>query len=133
MCQAQAPTHGSHLHFPLPHFPSPPFFPPVPKAITFDGPEEAVALCAWRLHRSLEPWEVAEPPPRVEEEDERREKGRGKGKSKGPVHMTEMMTHIYGSATFGGRWDFFWLRCLTSEFFAWTDVNRVVEVNLVLF
>ena len=58
------------------------------RAITFDGPEEAVALCAWRLHRSLEPWEVAEPPPRVEEEDERREKGRGKGKSKGPAVPT---------------------------------------------
>ena len=78
----------------------------MPKAITFDGPEEAVALCAWRLHRSLEPWEVAEPPPRVEEEDERREKGRGKGKSKGPVHMTEMM-HISLEVRFLGEMGFF--------------------------
>ena len=67
---------------------------PTRKAITFDGPEEAVALCAWRLHRSLEPWEVAEAPPRVEEEDERREKGRGKGKSKGRL-MTEMMRYLW--------------------------------------
>lgn len=70
------------------------------KAITFDGPEEAVALCAWRLHRSLEPWEVAEPPPRVEEEDERREKGRGKGKSKGRL-MTEVMRYLW-KCDFGG-------------------------------
>ena len=49
-----------------------------------EGPEEAVALCGWRLHRALEPWEIAEPPARVEEEGEERPKGRGKGKAKGP-------------------------------------------------
>ena len=54
-----------------------------PKAISLEGPEEAVALCGWRLHRALEPWEIAEPPPRVEEEGDERPKGRGKGKAKG--------------------------------------------------
>lgn len=54
------------------------------RAISLEGPEEAVALCGWRLHRALEPWEIAEPPPRVEEEGDERPKGRGKGKAKGP-------------------------------------------------
>ena len=58
-----------------------------PKAITLEGPEEAVALCGWRLHRALEPWEIAEPPPRQterpEEDGDERPKGRGKGKAKG--------------------------------------------------
>ena len=58
---------------------------PTPKAISLEGPEEAVALCGWRLHRALEPWEIAEPPARVEEDgEEGRAKGRGKGKAKGP-------------------------------------------------
>ena len=51
-----------------------------------------MALCGWRLHRALEPWEIAEPPPRLEEDGDRgdrgerdgeRPKGRGKGKAKG--------------------------------------------------
>lgn len=55
------------------------------RAISLEGPEEAVALCGWRLHRALEPWEIAEPPARVEEDgEEGRAKGRGKGKAKGP-------------------------------------------------
>ena len=42
-----------------------------------------MALAGWRLHKALEPWEVSEPPPRIEkanEEEEDRPKGRPKGK-----------------------------------------------------
>ena len=58
------------------------------RAVTLEGPEEAVALSGWRLHKSLEPWEVFEPPPRVAPVDEdvdgeRTERSKGKSKGKG--------------------------------------------------
>ena len=57
------------------------------RAVSLAGPEEAVALSGWRLHKSLEPWEVSEPPPRTvpadEDADERLERSKGKSKGKG--------------------------------------------------
>ncbi|CAJ1451970.1 unnamed protein product [Effrenium voratum] len=60
--------------------------------VSMEGPEEAVALSGWRLHRCLEPWEVAEPPPRVqlEEEEDDRPKGKAKGKGKGAPAVSEL-------------------------------------------
>ena len=70
------------------------------RAVTLRGPEEAVALSGWRLHRSLEPWEVSEPPPRVapadEDDDERTE--RGKGKSKGKAQGRGVQSQVAGAS-----------------------------------
>eukprot|EP00439_Symbiodinium_sp_Y106_P031691 s2784_g3.t2 len=70
------------------------------RAVTLRGPEEAVALSGWRLHRSLEPWEVSEPPPRVapadEDDDERTE--RGKGKSKGKSQGRGIQLQVAGAS-----------------------------------
>ncbi|CAK9106190.1 Protein BTR1 (Binding to ToMV RNA 1) [Durusdinium trenchii] len=54
------------------------------RSIGLSGPEEAVALCGWRLHKALEPWELPEPPPRSERTEEE-ERPKGKGKGKGPA------------------------------------------------
>ena len=62
------------------------------RAIRLTGPEEAVALSGWRLHKSLEPWEASEPPPRVpadEDDVDRPERSKGKSKGKGKSVLSQ--------------------------------------------